>query len=162
MTFASTVRVLLAVGVVKEMIKKKAELNLIIDGLLLLCIAASVGIGLLIKYVLVPGYLRWEIYGRNVEMFFWGLDRHQWGTIHLVIGIVFLALLILHVVLHWSIMISIYRKLIPNRFTRWITALILIIMTVALFAFSYFVNPEINEHGREKEHGRQQKHRDLE
>ena len=149
-------------GVLEEMITKKSGFNLIIDGLLLLCIAAIVGIGLLVRCVLLPGYLRWEIYGRNVEMFFWGLDRHQWGTIHLAIGIVFLALLILHVVLHWSIMISIYRKLIPNRFTRWITALILIIMTVALFAFSYFVNPEINEQGREEEHGRQQKHRDLE
>jgi len=139
------------------MIKRKAELNLIIDGLLLLCIAAIVGIGLLIKYVLVPGYLRWEIYGRNVEMFFWGLDRHQWGTIHLVIGIVFLALLILHVVLHWSMIIGIYRKLIPNRFARWITALVLIFMTVVLLAFSYFVKPEINEQGRGKGHGWQQR-----
>jgi len=104
---------------------EKSKLNLTIDGLLLLCIAAIVGIGLLIKYVLVAGYLRWEIYGRNVEMLFWGLDRHQWGTIHLVLGIVFLALLVLHIVLHWSMIIGIYIKLIPNRFARWITALIL-------------------------------------
>ena len=149
-------------GVVKEMMRKKAELNLIIDGLLLLCIAAIVGIGFLIKYVLVPGYLRWEIYGRNVEMFFWGLDRHQWGTIHLVIGIVFLVLLVLHVVLHWSMIIGIYRNLIPNRFARWITALVLVLITVVLLAFSYFVKPEIHEQGRGKGHGRQQKHRDLE
>ena len=150
------VRFLLAVGAVKEMIKKKAELNLIIDGLLLLCIAAIVGIGLLIKYVLVPGYLRWEIYGRNVEMFFWGLDRHQWGTIHLVIGIVFLALLILHVVLHWSMIIGIYRNLIPNRFARWITALVLVFITVVLLAFSCLVKPEINEQGRGEGRGWQQ------
>ena len=135
---------------------KKSKLNLIIDGLLLLCIAAIVGIGLLIKYVLVPGYLRWEIYGRNVEMFFWGLDRHQWGTIHLVIGIVFLALLVLHVVLHWSMIIGIYRKSIPNRFARWITALILIFMTIFLLAFSYFVKPEVYEQGRGKGRGWQQ------
>jgi len=132
---------------------EKSKLNLIIDGLLLLCIAAIVGIGLLIKYVLVAGYLRWEIYGRNVEMFFWGLDRHQWGTIHLVIGIVFLALLVLHVVLHWPMIICVYSKLIPNRFARWITALILIIMTIFLLAFSYFVKPEVYERGRGKGHG---------
>lgn len=129
---------------------EKSKLNLIIDGLLLLCIASIVGIGLLIKYVLVPGYMRWEIYGRNVEMFFWGLDRHQWGTIHLVIGIVFLALLVLHVVLHWSMIIGIYRKLIPNHFARWITALILIFMTIFLFTFSYFVKPEVYEQVRGK------------
>jgi len=127
---------------------EKSKLNLIIDGLLLLCIAGIVGIGLLIKYVLVPGYLRWEIYGQNVEMFLWGLDRHQWGTIHLVIGIVFLTLLILHIVLHWSMIICIYSKLIPNRFARWITALILVLITIFLFTFSYFVKPEVYEQGR--------------
>ncbi|MHC4076764.1 MAG: DUF4405 domain-containing protein [Planctomycetota bacterium] len=61
---------------------KRAKLNLIIDALLLLCLAGIAGIGFLIKYVLVPGYQRWEIYGRNVSLFLWGLDRHQWGTIH--------------------------------------------------------------------------------
>jgi len=132
---------------------KKSKLNLIIDGLLLLCIAAVVGIGLLIKYVLVPGYLRWEIYGRNVELFFWGLDRHQWGAIHLVIGIVFLALLVLHIVLHWPMIVSIYSKMIPNRFARWITALILIFITIFLLAFSYFVKPEVYEQERGKGHG---------
>ena len=97
---------------------KKSKLNLVIDALLLLCVAAIAGIGLLIKYVLVPGYQRWEIYDRNVDLFFWGLDRHQWGTIHLATGIVFLALLVLHVVLHWSMIVGIYRQLIPNSFAR--------------------------------------------
>jgi hypothetical protein len=135
---------------------EKSKLNLTIDGLLLLCIAAIVGIGLLIKYVLVAGYLRWEIYGRNVEMFFWGLDRHQWGTIHLVIGIVFLALLVLHIGLHWSTIIGMYSKLIPNRFARWLTALILILITIFLIAFSYFVTPEVYEQGRGKGRGWEQ------
>jgi len=132
---------------------KKAKLNLIIDSLLLLCLAGIAGIGLLIKYVLVPGYQRWEIYGRNVSLFFWGLDRHQWGTIHFVIGLVFLALLVLHVVLHWSMIVGIYRCLIPNRFARWITALILLVLTVLLFAFPYFVKPEVVEQGRGKGYG---------
>ena len=97
---------------------KRAKLNLIIDALLLLCLAAIAGIGLLIKYVLVPGHQRWEIYGRNVSLFLWGLDRHQWGTIHFIIGLVFLSLLVLHVVLHWSMVVGVYRRLIPNRFAR--------------------------------------------
>jgi hypothetical protein len=132
---------------------EKSKLNLIIDGLLSLCIAAIVGIGLLIKYVLVPGSRRWEIYNRNVELFFCGIDRHQWGTIHLVIGIVFLALLILHVVLHWSMIIGIYRKLIPNRFARWVTAFVLIFLTILLLFFPYFVKPEVQERGQGKGHG---------
>ena len=140
----------------KASIMKKMKLNLIIDALLLLCIAAIAGIGFLIKYVLVPGYQRWEIYGRNVELFFWGLNRHQWGTIHLIIGIVLLVLLVLHTVFHWPMIVGIYRALIPNRFARWITALVLIFLTILLFAFAYIVKPEVQERGRGEGRGRHQ------
>jgi len=132
---------------------KKAKLNLVIDALLSLCIAAIVGIGILIKYVLVPGYRRWEIYGRNVSLFLWGLDRHQWGTIHFIIGLVFLALLVLHVILHWQMIVGIYRRLIPNRFARWVVALILLVVTIILFSFPYLIKPEVLEQGRGKGYG---------
>jgi len=134
---------------------EKSKLNLVIDALLLLllCLAAIAGIGLLIKYVLVPGYQRWEIYGRNVSLFLCGLDRHQWGTIHFIIGLVFLALLVLHVVLHWQMVVGICRKLIPNRLTRWFIALILLVVAIILFAFPYFVKPEVIEQGRGKGRG---------
>jgi hypothetical protein len=132
---------------------KKSKLNLVIDGLLLLCIAAIAGIALLMKYVLVPGYKRWEIYGRNVDLFFWGLGRHDWGTIHLVIGFVFLALLVLHIVLHWGMIVSIYRVLIPNTVLRYIVAVVLICSTILLFAFSFLVKPEVQERGFGWSHG---------
>jgi len=125
----------------------KPKLNLIIDALLFLCIAGMAGIGLLIKYVLVPGFRRWEIYNRNVDLFFWGLDRHDWGTIHFIIGCVFLALLVLHIVLHWAMILCIYRKLVPNRFARWITALILIGLAIVLLIFPFFVQPQVRERG---------------
>ena len=134
----------------KEIIMKKSKLNLIIDALLTLCIAAIVGIGLLIKYVLVPGYQRWEIYERNVSLFLWGLDRHQWGTINFILGLVFSALLILHIVLHWPMIIGIYRRLIPNRLARWTIAFVLIFVTLLLIAFPYLIKPEVIEHGQGK------------
>lgn len=124
---------------------KKSKLNLVIDGLLLLCLAAIAGIGFLIKYTLVPGYKRWEIYGRNVDLFFWGLDRHEWGTVHLVIGFVFLGLLVLHVVLHWDMIAVIYRKLIPMPALRHAVAVIFVCLTILLLGFAVFVKPEIEE-----------------
>ena len=129
----------------KEEIMKRTKVNLVIEALLLLCVAAIAGIGLLMKYVLVPGYQRWEIYGRNVDLFFWGLDRHQWGTIHLMIGFVFLALLVLHIVLHWAAIVAIYRKLIPNAVLRCIVAVVLICLTILLLTFSFFANPNVRE-----------------
>ena len=127
---------------------KKSKLNLIIDALLLVCMAAIAGIGLLMKNVLVPGYKRWDIYGRNVELYFWGLDRHQWGTIHFVIALVFIALLVLHIVLHWQMILEIYRRLIPSARARWLTAIILLVLTMILALFSYVVRPDVHERGR--------------
>ena len=126
----------------------KAKLNLVIDGLLFLNAAAIAGIGLLVKYVLVPGFREWEIYGRNVDLRFWGLDRHEWGAIHYVLGLVFLALLVLHVVLHWGMIVSISRKLIPSRLARRVVATMLVVLGILLMAFSVFVKPEIQERGK--------------
>ena len=134
----------------------KAKLNLIIDALLLLCLAAMAGIGLLIKYVLIPGFQRWEIYGRNVELFFWGMDRHQWGTIHLVLGLVFLALLVLHVILHWQMIVNIYRRLIPSRAARWLAAVVLAGVAIVLMGFWIYVKPDVREGGHGKGHGEHQ------
>jgi hypothetical protein len=125
----------------------KSKLNLIIDALMLLCMAAIAGIGLLMRNVLVPGYQRWDIYGRNVELYFRGMDRHQWGTIHFIVALALLAMLVLHIVLHWSMILGIYRKLMPNVKARWITAIILLVLTITLAFFSYTVGPDVHEGG---------------
>jgi len=132
---------------------KKSKLNLIIDTLLLLCITAIGGIGFLMKYVLIPGYQRWEIYKQNVDLFFCGMGRHQWGTIHLVIGYVFLALLVLHIILHWGMIVGIYRTLVPSRFARRVIAVILVLLTILLLIFPFIVQPEIQERGFGKGRG---------
>ena len=127
---------------------RKPQVNLIIDAVLFLCLAAVAGIGFLINYVLVPGTQRWEIYGRNVDLLFWGLDRHGWGTVHYVIGLVFVALLVLHVILHWRMIVGISQKLIPNRGTRRFVATLLIVSAVLLALLPIFAKPEVQERGR--------------
>jgi len=132
----------------------KAKINLVIDALLLLAMAAIAGIALLIRYVLPPGSQRWEIYGRNVELYFWGLDRHGWGSIHYVVGLAFVGLLVLHVVLHWGMVVAIARRLIPNRLARRVAAVLLVALTVALVVFPAFVKPDLVEEGRGMHRGR--------
>ena len=126
----------------------KAKINLIIDAFLFLAVAAIAGIGLLINYVLVPGVQRRVIYGRNVDLLFWGLNRHDWGAIHYVLGLVFLLLLVLHIVLHWGMIVGISRKLIPGRFARCLAAAILATLVILLTVFPAFVKPELREGGR--------------
>ncbi len=48
-----------------------------------LCMMAIVGIGMLIKFILLPGKEAAVVYGRKVDLLLFGLDRHAWGTIHL-------------------------------------------------------------------------------
>ncbi|GAN33419.1 MAG: DUF4405 domain-containing protein [Candidatus Brocadia sp. AMX2] len=61
----------------------KSKVNLVIDALLFLYVMAMAGIGLPIKFVLLPGKDTWAAYGRKAELFLFEMDRHQWGTIHL-------------------------------------------------------------------------------
>jgi len=137
----------------------KAKINLILDALLLLALGAMSGIGLLIKNVLVPGFRRWDIYGRNVELTFWGLGRHEWGMIHYAIGIGFAVLVVLHVVLHWPMVVAMGRKLIGHRLARRVAAVLLLAAAVALALLPILAKPEVHEpagrgHGRGHGHGR--------
>ena len=42
-----------------------------------------------------------------------GITRHTWADVHTYLGLFFIALVVLHLVLHWS-----YIKCLPGRFVR--------------------------------------------
>ena len=97
----------------------KAKLNFVIDALMFLCMAAIAGLGFLMKYVLLPGRESTIKYGRRVELSLLGLDRHDWGAIHLYLGFFLLTLLMLHIVLHWQMIPGLFAKLVANSRQRW-------------------------------------------
>jgi hypothetical protein len=123
--------------------KDKSKLNLSIDIIMLLFLLPVAGIGFLIKYVLVPGIQRNSIYGNNVDLEFWGLSRHQWGTVHLILSIVFLFLLILHILLHWRFITCVFKKLVPHKTLRIIITGALTLMGFLCIAFPLLVKPEV-------------------
>lgn len=120
--------------------KKRGTINLIIDLLLLLLMAAMTGIGFLMAYVLLPGRDRIIQYGSNRDLTLWGLDRHQWGDIHLILGFVLLVLLVLHIVFHWECVLSMVRqRLLSARWRQaaWLgTALVSLFLMLFPFLFS--------------------------
>jgi len=67
----------------------------ILNLLLWLIFCAISGTGLLLAFRLPPGSRG----GRGLSA--WGLDRHEWGDIHLWIGYALLALIVVHLALHW-------------------------------------------------------------
>lgn len=71
----------------------RPTLNLLVDLLAFIAFALLTATGILTRYVLPPGS------GRFTTI--WGLDRHGWGHIHFWIAVALLAVLALHLVLHW-------------------------------------------------------------
>ncbi len=123
----------------------KTKLNLCIDIVLLLLIAPITGIGLLVKYVLLSGIQRNQAIGPGNDYVLWGLDRHDWGFVHLVLGILFLLLLLLHILLHWKTITCMFRRMFSSPLLRMIVAVCITVVSLLTLAFPSFIKPTIVE-----------------
>ena len=125
----------------------KANLNFVIDALMFLCMTAIAGLGFLMKYVLLPGRESTIKYGRRVDLSLLGLDRHDWGAIHLYLGFLLLALLVLHIVLHWNMIPGLFARLVAPSRQRWQIAFVYVLLTAALLLFPFLISPEVKDAG---------------
>ncbi|HHT9137862.1 MAG TPA: DUF4405 domain-containing protein [Candidatus Wunengus sp. YC60] len=123
----------------------KSKANLIIDAVMFLCVMAIAGIGCLTKFILLPGRETAAVYGRKVDLFLFGMDRHVWGTIHFITACVFLGLLTAHIVLHWNMIVSVYRRLMGSTVARYIVAIIILISGIFLVVSPFFVKPDVQQ-----------------
>lgn len=85
---------------------KRTLLNLIVD------LASAV----LLLGMIVTGYIIWFPLppGSETTQSLWGLTRYSWGYVHAGISAGLLAVLLVHIVLHWKWMVSV----IARRFGR--------------------------------------------
>lgn len=81
---------------------KRTQLNLLVDAMGAVGFVFLTATGVLIRYVLPPGS------GHHTTV--WGLDRHDWGSVHFWIAVTFLAALAVHVFLHWRWVLSVVRR----------------------------------------------------
>ena len=124
---------------------KKTKLNLSIDIIMFLVMMAVAGIGFLIKYVLISGHSRKEVYGRDVELYYLGLDRHEWGSIHLILSFLLLFFLLLHIVFHWKQITAFFKSMISAKKWRVVLSVILVSSSLILAVMPLFVKPEVQE-----------------
>lgn len=75
---------------------KRNSLNFWVDVLTLIDLLGLVVTGATIKWLLPPGQ------SGGYGMTLWGWGRHDFGDLHLWLGIGFMALVALHLFLHWS------------------------------------------------------------
>lgn len=123
--------------------KNKTKINLIIDAILLVLLMAIAGLGFLIKYVLVPGYKRGDLYEGDVELYYMGLTRHEWGNIHLWLSFIFLGLMILHILLHWGMITCIFKQMIAGKTSRALIAIFTGALAIFLALAPFFVTPRV-------------------
>jgi hypothetical protein len=126
----------------------KPKLNFVIDALMFLCLMAMAGLGFLMKYSLPPGRQAWAKYGRNVELTWLGWNRHDWGDIHLYLAFALLGLLVVHLILHWQMILGLYARLLPDPETRRRLAWGVLVLTVLLLSFPFLITPDVRERGR--------------
>jgi hypothetical protein len=133
----------------------KGKLNFLVDASMFLCMAAIAGIGFLMKYVLLPGKEAWAVYGKRVELSWIGLDRHAWATVHLYLAFMLLGLLLLHIILHWQMIIGLFHRFILAANLRSEVTILFIILWASLLFFPFFIQPEVDdsEPGKGRGHG---------
>ncbi len=125
----------------------KSKLIFVIDALMFLVMTALAGLGLLIKYVLVPGREAWTKWGRQMEITWLGLDRHAWVEVLLYLAFLLLGLFILHVMLHGKMLRALLIRFISQPVSRLGVALVFLVVAMILLALPLLVTPEVNEIG---------------
>jgi len=115
----------------------KTRWNFWVDIVTGLVFAAMVGTGILEKWYLPPG-------SRGGAGLVWfGEGRHFWGDIHFWLGIAMLALVIVHIWLHWNWVLKTWAKLV-GRLSSVVTW-ILILLMLALMILPVIVPVEYSE-----------------
>jgi LysM repeat protein len=120
----------------------KPKLNLSIDFIMLLLLIPVAGIGFLMKYVLISGIERNTIYGNNVDLEFFRLTRHQWGAVHLTLSFIFLILLFLHIILHWKLILSVFRQMVQIKAIRLSVTIFLALFCLIILFPPFFISPD--------------------
>jgi hypothetical protein len=124
---------------------KRNTLNVVIDTgafVLIVLLGAS---GAVIRYVLPPG---------SHSKSLWGYGRHEWGGAHFWISVALLALVVLHLVLHWTWVLCMTRgpASAPGRW-RSAVAVIALFGLGALAAAPFLSRVQTQAGGGGEEHG---------
>ena len=92
---------------------RRSALNFLVDVISLVVMFGLIATGLIVKYILPSGSAG---RGGGAAQSVWGLGRHGWGDVHFWLAAGIIALLIVHVALHWTWTCALVRRSIaPNK-----------------------------------------------
>jgi len=109
-----------------------------------------VSTGVLMRYVLPPRS------GQSMEIF--GMSRHEWGDIHFYITFIFLAILSIHLLLHWKFIRNVFRGRIKEASaSRLLLGLVGLLAVLALAAAPFVVSIEHSDTAKGYQIGKHRK-----
>ena len=59
-----------------------------------------------------------RLYGGIGNLTYWGITKHTWIEIHDWVAIALVAIVVLHIILHWKWLVRVGRNLIGNTFRK--------------------------------------------
>jgi hypothetical protein len=86
----------------------RSAMNFILGLVSFLNLSGLIFTGFIMRYILPPdtGGLGRTLHGgsgRGVQaQELWSMTRHEWGSIHFYLAVVFVVLMVIHVILHWA------------------------------------------------------------
>ncbi len=126
----------------KTLWKKRASVGakFFLDALALVSFAFVSSTGFVLYFILPHGSGHMESLGalrRGVKML-WGMDRREWGDVHLIVSLVLLAVLFLHVIQHWKWVKGFFMNKMAATHR---IALLTFLLLVTLVSFAPFMTP---------------------
>ncbi|MBN2131332.1 MAG: DUF4405 domain-containing protein [Sedimentisphaerales bacterium] len=86
---------------------RRTTLNFIVDAVGFVDLLLLAATGVILRWVLPPGSgghgqaFRGGRGGAHIRTL-WGLGRHDWGDVHFVLSLLFVFLILVHLILHWT------------------------------------------------------------
>ena len=95
---------------------KRSSLNFIVDLVSFVNLLGLAFTGFIMKYILPPGTGgRGQLLhggGREHIKDLWSMTRHEWGDVHSYLAVLFVSLMVVHIILHWSWIKNYFKSLL--------------------------------------------------
>ncbi len=103
---------------------KRGTLNFIVNLISFCVLVALAFTGSIMKWVLPPGtggHGRTLTGGRGREevKYLWSMTRHEWGNIHFILALLFVFLMVVHIILHWTWIKNYFKSLLGSSGKTW-------------------------------------------
>ncbi len=121
----------------------KPKWNYLVDVMMFTVMGGMIFIGVLMAWFLSSGPVSDE-----TTKYVWGLHRHQWGDIHMILSFVFVGLLLLHIILHWSWIKGSTRKLLRSPAMLVLILLLPALVILVSWTLTEKDSPAYAEYGR--------------